>query len=146
MHTLLNRCFNLSSDFLKFHHEVVKLKKILSKHAYPQKFVDKCIQKSLNIMYIQTPKVLSLPKKELVIILPYFGNMSQIVKIKLTKTMSKHMKFCKLRVFSRLITDLKITFFSKILFLKDYRQVLYINFRAEAAQPPTLVRPIDISK
>ena len=43
IHTLLNHCFNLSSDFLKFHHEVDKFKKILSKNAYPQKFVDKCI-------------------------------------------------------------------------------------------------------
>ena len=52
VHTLLNRCFNLSSDFLKFHHEVDKLKKILSKNAYLQKFVDKCIQKFYNNMYI----------------------------------------------------------------------------------------------
>ena len=51
VHTLLNCCFNLSSDFLKFHHEVDKLKKILSKNAYPQKFIDKCIQKFLNIVY-----------------------------------------------------------------------------------------------
>ena len=36
------------------------------------------------------PKVFSVPKKELIIILPYLGNMC--------KTMSKHMKFCKLRV------------------------------------------------
>ena len=147
VHTLLNRCFNLSSDFLKFHHEVDKLKKILSKNAYPQKFVDKCIQKSLNNMYIQTPKVLSLPEKELIIILPYLGNMSQIAKTKLTKTMNKHMKFMETESFSsRLIIDLKITFVSKILFLKLYREVLFINFRVEAVQPPTLVRPIDISK
>ena len=53
VHTLLNRCFNLSSDFLKFHHEINKLKKILSKNAYPQKFIDKCIQKFLNNMFIQ---------------------------------------------------------------------------------------------
>ena len=43
-------------------------------------------------------KVPSVSKKELIIILPYLGNMSQIVKTKLTKTMSKHMKFCKLIV------------------------------------------------
>ena len=49
--TLLNRCFNLSSDFLKFHHEVDKLKKILSKNAYPQKFINKRIQKFLNNVY-----------------------------------------------------------------------------------------------
>ena len=97
VHTLWNRFFNLSSDFLKFHHEVDKVKKILSKNAYPQTFIDKCIQKFLN-MFIQRLQVPTVPKKELIIILPYLGNMSQIVKTKLTKTMNKHMKFCKLRV------------------------------------------------
>ena len=89
--------FNLSSDFLKFHHEVDKIKKILSKNAYPQKYIDKCIQKFLNNMFIQRPQILTLPKKEL-IILPYLGNMHQIVKTRLTKTMNKHRGFCKLRV------------------------------------------------
>ena len=93
LHTLLNRCFNLSSDFLKFHHEVDKLKKILSKNAYPQKFIDKCIQK-----FIQRLQIPSLPLKELRITLPYLGKMSQIVKTRLTKTRKKYMKFCKLRV------------------------------------------------
>ena len=98
VHTLLNRCFNLSSDFLKFHHEVDKLKKILSKNAYPQKFIDKCIQKFLNNMFIQRLQIPTVPKKELIIILPYLGKMSQIVKTRLTKIMNKHMKFYKLRV------------------------------------------------
>ena len=31
VHTLLNFCFNLFADFLKFHHEVDKPNKILSK-------------------------------------------------------------------------------------------------------------------
>ena len=39
--------------------------------------------------------------------------MSQIVKIKLTKTMSKHMKFCKLRVFFQINDRLKNYFFFK---------------------------------
>ena len=56
VHTLLNRCFNLSSNFLKFHHEVDKLKKILSKNTYPQKFIDKYIQKFLNNRFIQRPQ------------------------------------------------------------------------------------------
>ena len=56
VHTLLNRCFNLSFDFLKFHHEVDKLKKILSKNTYPQKFIDKYIQKFLNNRFIQRPQ------------------------------------------------------------------------------------------
>ena len=111
VHTLLNRCFNLSSDFLKFHHEVDKLKKILSKNAYPQKFIDKCIQKFLNNMFIQRLQIPTVPKKELIIILPYLGKMSQIVKTRLTKTMNKHMKFCKLRVIFQINNRLR-NFFS----------------------------------
>ena len=42
-------------------------------------------------MFIQRLQIHSLPKKELRITL-------QIVKTRLTKTMNKHMKFCKLRV------------------------------------------------
>ena len=97
VHTLLNRCLNLSSDFLKFYHEVNKLKKILSKNAFPQKFIDKCIQKFLNNMFIQRLQIPSVPKKELRRTLPYLGKMSQIVKTRLTKTLNKHMKICKLR-------------------------------------------------
>ena len=64
VHTLLNRCFSVSSDFLKFHHEVEKLKKTLSKKAYPQKFIHKCIQKFLNNIFIQRPQIPTVPKKE----------------------------------------------------------------------------------
>ena len=59
----LNRYFNLSFDFLKFHHEVDKLKKIMPKNAYPQKFVGKCIQNFLNNMFIQTQQILIVTKK-----------------------------------------------------------------------------------
>ena len=105
----------------------------------------KYIQKFLNNMYIQTPKVPSVPKKELIIILPYLGNMSQIVKTKLTKNLSKHMKFCKRRVIIQTNNRRKNYFRFKDFVPEALRSSL-IYFRAEAAQPPTLVRPIDISK
>ena len=44
---------------------------ILLKNAYPQKFIDQCIQKFLNIMFIQRLQIPSVPKKELRITLPY---------------------------------------------------------------------------
>ena len=65
VHTLLNRCFNSFSDFLKFHHEANKLKKILSKKSYPQKFIDKSIQKFLNNKFIQRLQFLLHLKKNL---------------------------------------------------------------------------------
>ena len=110
LYTLSNRCFNLSSEFLKFHHEVDKLKKILSKNTYPQQFIDECIQKFLNNMFIQRLQIPIVPKKELIIILPYLGKMSQIVKTRLTKTMNKYMKFCKLRVIFQTNNRLKSYF------------------------------------
>ena len=75
----LDRCFDLSSNFLKFHPEVDKLKKILSKNTYTPKFIDRCIQNFPNSMFIQTPQIATLPKKELIIILPDLGKISQIV-------------------------------------------------------------------
>ena len=71
VHTLLSSSFNLFSDFLKFHHEVDKPKNILSKNAYPQKFIEKYIQKFLNNMFVWRLQIPAVPKKELIIILPY---------------------------------------------------------------------------
>ena len=46
----------------------------------------------------QRPQIPTVHKKELIIILPYLGKMSQIAKTRLAKTMNKHVKCCKLRV------------------------------------------------
>ena len=56
------------------------------------------------------------------------------------------MKFCKLRVILQTSNGLKTIFASKILFLKHYGQIVFINFCAGTGQPPTLVRTLDISK
>ena len=128
-HILLNRCFDLSSaDFLKFHHEVDKLKKILSKNAYPQKFIDKCIQKFLNNMFMQRLQIPTVPKKELIITLPYLGKTSQIVKTRLTKTMNKHMKFCKLRVIFQINNRLRNYFRFKYSVHETLRSNLIYRF------------------
>ena len=49
-------------------------------------------------MFIQRLQIPSVTKKELIITLPYLVKLSQIVKTRLTKTMTKHMKSCKVRV------------------------------------------------
>ena len=42
--SLLFRCFSLYFHFIKFHHEIDKLKSILYKNSYPHDLVDKCIK------------------------------------------------------------------------------------------------------
>ena len=98
VYTLVYRCFNLVSDFSKFHFEVETLKKILRKNAYSLKFIDKCISKFLNKIYDPKPVVTTVPKKELRILLPFLGNISKITRTRLTKTLTKHLKFCKLSI------------------------------------------------
>ena len=147
IHTLLKCCFfNLSSDFLKFHHEVDKLKKILSKNACKQKFIDKCIQKFLSTMFIQNTQIPTVRKKELKIILLYLGKMSEIVKTRLSKTMNKHMKFCKLTVIFQTNNRVRNYFRFKDFVPETLGSSLIYKFYAEAAQFPTLVRPIDTPK
>ena len=95
-------------------------------------------------MFIQRLQIPTVPKKELIIILPHLGKMFQIVKTRLTKTMNKHMKFYKLRVIFQTNNTLKNYFRFKDSVLETLRSNI-MNSRAEAAQPSTLVRPIDTS-
>ena len=97
-------------------------------------------------MFVQTPQISAVLRLELIIILQYLDKLSEIVKTRLTKSMSKHIKFCKLRVTFQTSNRLKTDLPSKNLFLKHYSQVLFIHFQMKTAQPPTLLRPIDISK
>ena len=58
---LLFRCFSLCSDFIKFHHEIDKLKSILYKNSYPRDLVDKCIKEILYKILAPKPVVSAVP-------------------------------------------------------------------------------------
>ena len=65
--SLLFRCFSLCSDFIKFHHEIDKLKSILYKSSYPLDLVDKCIKEFLDKILAPKPLVSTVPKNGLVL-------------------------------------------------------------------------------
>ena len=96
-------------------------------------------------MFIQSPQIPSVPKKELLITLPYLGKMSQIVKTRLRLRINTW-NFVNWELFSKLVIDLETTFAAKTLFMKPYGQIWFINSRTEVAQLPKLVRPIDTSE
>ena len=54
--TLFHCCFCLVLDFSKFYIEQTKLKKILSKIAYLQEFIDECIFEFLRKVFENKPK------------------------------------------------------------------------------------------
>ena len=93
VYTLLHRCFSLVSDMSKFHFETEKLKEILLSNGYSNKFINKCISKFMNKLYIKKPVVLRVPKKQLDLALPFMGKMSALVKSGLVRSLHKRLPF-----------------------------------------------------
>ncbi|XP_057302827.1 uncharacterized protein LOC130636990 [Hydractinia symbiolongicarpus] len=96
--TLIFRIFKIVSDFSRFHLEMQDLRNILLRNGYPSSLIDQCIKSFLDRMF-QDKKVFStVPKSEVLIILPYLGNISLKLRTHLVKTFDKHLPCCKLRV------------------------------------------------
>ncbi|XP_057302826.1 uncharacterized protein LOC130636989 [Hydractinia symbiolongicarpus] len=96
--TLIFRIFKIVSDFSRFHLEMQDLRNILLRNGYPSSLIDQCIKSFLDRMF-QDKKVFStVSKLEVLIILPYLGNISLKLRTHLVKTFDKHLPCCKLRV------------------------------------------------
>ena len=85
--SLLFRCFNLCSDFVKFHHEINILKGILYKNSYPRDFVDKSIKEFLDRVLTRKVVVNRVPKSDLMIVLPYLGKLSLQIRTRINRVM-----------------------------------------------------------
>ena len=96
--SLLFRCFNLCSDFVKFHHEIDMLKGILHKNSYPRDFVDKCIKEFLDRVLTRKVVVSTVPKKDLMIVLPYLGKLSLQIRTRINRVMRNKLPHCNLRI------------------------------------------------
>ena len=92
--SLLFRCFNLCSDFVKFHHEINILKGILYKNSYPRDFVYKRIKNFLDKVLTQKVVVSTVPKKDLMIVLPYLGKLSLQIHTRINRVMKNKLPHC----------------------------------------------------
>ena len=87
----------MCSDFIKFHHEIDKLKSILYRNSYPRDLVDKCIKEFLNKILAPKPVVSTVPKKNLVIGLPYLGKLSLQIRTRINRIMKNKLPYCNIR-------------------------------------------------
>ena len=92
--SLLFRCFNLSSDFMKFHHEINILKDILYKNSYTRDLVNKCIKNFLAKVLKHKAVVSTVPKNDLMIVLPYLGKLPLQVRTRINRIMKKKLLHC----------------------------------------------------
>ena len=107
VYTLLHRCFCSVLGMSKFHFEIEKLKEILLSNGYSNKFIDKCISKFMNKLYIGKPVMLTVLKKQLYLVLPFMGKMSTLVKSGLVRSLHKRLPFCKVKIVFKTSNRLK---------------------------------------
>ena len=98
LHTLLNRCFRICSDWTKFYLELVKLIDVFKNNGYPENFINNCFKVFLDNNYRVREKVITVPKKTLFLVLPYLGPLSLQTRTKLRKSLKDILNCCKLKI------------------------------------------------
>ena len=128
VYTLLHRCFCVVSDMSKFHFEIDKLKEMLLSNGYSNNFIDKCISKFMNKLYIKKPAMLTVPRKQLYLVLPFMRKMSALVKSGLTRSLQKRLPFYKVKIVFKTCNRLKNCFSFKDVVPEPLRSCQIYNF------------------
>ena len=88
--TLLFRFFKICSSMENFHIEVEHLRSIFKCNNYPVNIIDQCIKKFLNKLYVPKQIVLTIPKKEFVVVPPFLGTFSLNLRKVYIKRLASH--------------------------------------------------------
>ena len=101
LHTLLYRTDNVHSSYL-IHKEINHLKSVWQKNSFPLFFIDNCIHKFLNKLFIKRVRdSIIAQKKEITISLEYLGKISLLIKKHFTYVFRSCHKGIKLNVVSK---------------------------------------------
>ena len=92
MKCLVDRSFKSCSNWNSFHNEIENIKSNLIKNTYPPFLIDKVIEKYLDYKFSSNQNLLEDKSDVHSFKLPYMGNLSHHIKIKLLKL---HKEFCK---------------------------------------------------
>ena len=98
---LLYRRFSLCSNLEKFHQEISSLKSIFRSNGYPNNFIESWIKHFLDTLFVKNKVSLTVPKLQLMCVLPYTGKALLNLRTRLRHTIEKNIPFCKLNVIFR---------------------------------------------
>ena len=82
----------------KFHQEISSLKSVFRRNGYPKNFIVSCIKYFLDKLFVKNKVSLTVPKLQLVCVLPYTFKSSLDLRARLRLTIEKNIPFCKLNV------------------------------------------------
>ena len=118
--------FSLSLQFLISQSFTLKLKtlrKYFLSNGCSNNFIDKCISKFINKLYIKKSVMLIVPKEQLDVVLAFMGIMPALVK-----SLHKLLLFCKVKIVFRISNCLKNYFRFKDIFSEPHRSCQIYNF------------------
>ena len=125
----LHWSLRLCSNFENFHQEIETLKSILKLKSYAHNLVNHCIKKFLNKLFAQRDLNFTVPKRELICVLPYLGKASLDLKTKLRRTIERNLPFCKLNIIFRSKCRLNTLFHFKDSLEKKLRSGIIYRYR-----------------
>ena len=128
LETLLHRSFRLCSSYENFHREIETLKSIFKHNNYPQNFVNQCIKKFLNKLFIKKDLNFMVPKRELTFVLPYLGKLSFDLRARLRRTIERDLPYCKLKIIFRSKCRLNTLFRFKYSLVKKNRSGIIYRY------------------
>ena len=120
-----------------FHEEIVRLKKIFRRNSYSEKFVDRCILyyvwmyrcNFLNKVHVLKVVELTLTKKELILVLSYFGQQSFEIQNRIQCCLRKNTPVSNLKVIFQLRKRLSTLFSIKDKIIKMPHSSLVYKFK-----------------
>ena len=104
------------------------LRKHLLSNGCSNSFIDKCISKFINKLYIKKSGLLIVPKEQLDVVLAFMGIMPALVKSGLFRSLHKLLLFCKVKIVFRISNCLKNYFRFKDIFSEPHRSCQIYNF------------------
>ena len=119
VNTLLFRSFSICSSYEKFHNEIVYLKEVLKRNGYPVTLIDNCIKLFLDRLFIYKKTKDTVDKKQLLIVLPYLGKQSLLIRKRLQSCIKNNLPYCSLRIVFQSKTRLSTLFRFKDVIPKD---------------------------
>ena len=127
--TILSRYFSICSSFQLFHLEIVEFKNIFLSNGYSLNFIDVCIQKFMNKIFVKKVIKDTVPQRDYNIILPYLGPMSNRIQKRLKNVFQKFIHVGKINIVFK--TQRRISHFLKFkdMIPSDYASHIIYHFK-----------------
>ena len=126
--TLLFRSFTICSDMQSFHLEVEQLRQIFKCNNYPVALIDQCIKTFLNKIYVPKRILITVPKKDVLIVFPFLGQFSLNLRSRLYNCFSKTLSQCNIKVIFQSKNRLSNVFRFKDSISKNLRSHIVYKF------------------